>query len=165
MKHKYLVPFSLLFIVIIMGCTQNNQVNNELAARENRDEFTRVRYERPTSSTPEMEVADNAAERIVALKEISHAEVLVVNKHSYAAVKLVGTVESLTPALKQKIVSQIKNEQIETNRVYISANADVYTQTAKFTEHLRAGRPIELIFDDFSEMVRNHFPNQHAQQF
>ncbi|OXS79984.1 YhcN/YlaJ family sporulation lipoprotein [Domibacillus enclensis] len=44
-------------------------------------------------------------------------------------------------------------------KVYISEDPEFTTQMKDYADRVRAGEPVEGIFDEFSDVIRKVFPN------
>lgn len=105
-----------------------------------------------------MRVADKAADRIVSLPEVDHANVIVTNDNAYVAARLVDNRNGLSRDIERKIARQVKSVDRDINDVYVSVNPDFYDRMTNYSNDIRNGRPVEGFFDEFTNSVRRVFP-------
>lgn len=104
-----------------------------------------------------VEVADDAADKIAALKEVERANVLVTDRNAYVGVELKKDVKE-SEALKKKIADEVRNVHSEFNNVYVSFNPDVAKRFTEYGNQIRAGEPVEGFFDEFTTSINRMFP-------
>ena len=104
-------------------------------------------------------VADEAAEKIVSIREVEHANVLVTDHNAYVAVRLANdTGNRLERDVERKIADVVKSTDRSINNVYVSVNPDFYTRTTSYANDIRNGHPVAGFFDEFNTLVRRIFP-------
>ncbi|MEH7346852.1 YhcN/YlaJ family sporulation lipoprotein [Bacillus sp. JJ1532] len=182
MKVKAIIA-SLFTMSILAGCGVNNDNNVNETAMRNRDNLTRVnnpgtndfnvfdnRDMRNTNITPvrnnknalnnssKMRVADRAADKIVSMPEVDHANVIVTDNNAYVAARLVNKQNGLSRDIERKISDQVKSVDRSINDVYVSVNPDFYDRMNNYSNDIRNGQPVEGLFDEFSTTVRRVFP-------
>ncbi|EIJ82817.1 hypothetical protein MGA3_06300 [Bacillus methanolicus MGA3] len=173
---------SILAFLLVTACTNN--MNNDTARRnntgpknvgynnnvdimdQNRDI---IRNDRDGNNAPRMVVADRAAERIAAMPEVDQANVIVTDNNAYVAAKLnddhnrANTKNGnygLTADIERKISDHVKAVDRDIDNVYVSVNPDFYDRMRNYADDIRAGKPIQGFFEEFTEAVRRVFPNQ-----
>ena len=121
-----------------------NRNNNQINRNENR-----------------IAVADNAAKKIVALREVDQANVLVTDNNAYVAAKLeVNAGNKLEKNVENKISDIVKSTDRNIHNVYVSVNPDFYTRTTSYANDIRNGHPIAGFFDEFNTMIHRIFPTR-----
>lgn len=187
MKLKISSIALLLFIVCLAGCARNN-VNNDVAYRnKNGVEPTRVDYNnanRPPRTTnvnepnrrlqeirnnngtaatnnnrsSRMRVANKAAKKVTALKDVDAANIIVSNNNAFAAVKLASGAK-FTNNLEREISKRVKSADPGIDRVYVSANPDFYNHIRDYANDIRTGKPVSGFFKEFTQTINRVFPD------
>lgn len=107
-----------------------------------------------------MRVADVAADRIVALKNVKDANVIVTDHTAYVAAVLDDNKESnLTKDMEHKIAHEVRKADGSVHRVFVSTNPDFVNRMNGYVDKLQTGKPVSGLFNEFSEVVRRVFPN------
>ena len=92
-------------------------------------------------------VADNAAKKIVAMREVDQANVLVTDNNAYVAAKLEGNAgNELARDVEKKISDIVKSTDRNIDHVYVSVNPDFYARTTSYANDIRNGHPSCRIF-------------------
>ncbi len=107
-----------------------------------------------------LEVADEAAARIVKMKDVKSANVIVTNNDAYVAVVLNEGVEG-TKLVEDKIAEEVRTANANFKNVYVSLNPDFVKQMTDYGTKIRAGEPVEGFFTEFSDAVKRVFPDAH----
>ncbi len=106
-------------------------------------------------------VADNAAKKIVALREVDQANVLVTNNNAYVAAKLEGNAgNQLAGDVEKKISDIVKSTDRNIDNVYVSVNPDFYARTTSYANDIRNGHPVAGFFDEFTTLTQRIFPTR-----
>ena len=106
-------------------------------------------------------VADNAAKKIVALREVDQANVLVTNNNAYVAAKLEGNAgNQLAGDVEKKISDIVKSTDRNIDHVYVSVNPDFYARTTSYANDIRNGHPVAGFFDEFTTLIQRIFPTR-----
>lgn len=107
-----------------------------------------------------MRVADEAADRVAKLKEVSRANVIVTDNNAYVAVMLTDRSRNeLTKTFEDKIAKEVRKADKDIDNVYVSVNPDFYDRMNDYANDIRNGNPISGLFDQFNETVQRIFPN------
>ena len=131
------------------GINVNNQNNNRMNVNNRNDNQNR------------MAVADKAAEKIVSMREIDQANVIVTDNNAYVAAKLANhNGNRLEKDIENKISDVVKSTDQNIDNVYVSVNPDFYERTTSYANDIRNGRPIAGFFDEFNTLVRRIFPTE-----
>ena len=105
-----------------------------------------------------LDVADDVADKIVQMKEVDRANVLVTNRNAYIAVKLDDKYDNLNNKVEKKIAKQVRDVNKNIDNVYVSENPNFYDRMQGYGDDIRNGRPISGFFDEFTETVQRIFP-------
>ena len=131
------------------GINVNNRNNNRMNVNNRNDNQNR------------MAVADKAAEKIVSMREVDQANVIVTDNNAYVAAKLANhNGNRLEKDIENKISDVVKSTDQNIDNVYVSVNPDFYERTTSYANDIRNGRPIAGFFDEFNTLVRRIFPTQ-----
>ncbi|GIN94035.1 lipoprotein YhcN [Siminovitchia terrae] len=107
-----------------------------------------------------IDLADDVADKVVGLKEVDDASVLVTNRNAYVAVKLSGQGnKEMTKDVQKKIADKVRDTNHNFDNVYISENPDFYDRMRGYGNDIRNGRPVGGFFDEFTQTVQRVFPN------
>lgn len=183
MKKLAIFPLALLLALALFGCANNkgtNNTNGNAANDQNgngvntgvgesahgtndltNDRNTMNNDHNGTNTAGnverKIEVADDAADKIAAMKEVASANVLVTNKNAYVGVELKKDVKE-SEALKKKIADEVRRVHAEFNNVYVSFNPDVAKRFTEYGTKIRAGEPVEGFFEEFTTSIHRMFP-------
>ena len=131
------------------GINVNNRNNNRMNVNNRNDNQNRIA------------VADKAAEKIVSMREVDQANVIVTDNNAYVAAKLANhNGNRLEKDIENKISDVVKSTDQNIDNVYVSVNPDFYERTTSYANDIRNGRPIAGFFDEFNTLVRRIFPTQ-----
>ena len=131
------------------GINVNNRNNNRMNVNNRNDNQNRIA------------VADKAAEKIVSMREVDQANVIVTDNNAYVAAKLANhNGNRLEKDIENKISDVVKSTDQNIDNVYVSVNPDFYERTTSYANDIRNGRPIAGFFDEFNTLVRRVFPTQ-----
>ena len=108
--------------------------------------------------TMKMRVADRVADKLVSMREIDRANVIVTDNNAYIGARLTDG-RNLTGNLERKISDEVKAVDRDIDNVYVSVNPDFYDRMTNYSNDIRNGKPIEGFFDEFTQTVRRVFPN------
>jgi spore cortex protein len=131
------------------GINVNNRNNNRMNVNNRNDNQNR------------MAVADKAADKIVSMREVDQANVIVTDNNAYVAAKLANhNGNRLEKDIENKISDVVKSTDQNIDNVYVSVNPDFYERTTSYANDIRNGRPIAGFFDEFNTLVRRVFPTE-----
>ena len=148
-----------------------NNNNANIANRNNNDANMNGRNNNGTNMTNRnnngknnqnrMAVADKAAEKIVSMREVDQANVIVTDNNAYVAAKLTNhNGNRIEKDIENKISDVVKSTDQNIDNVYVSVNPDFYERTTSYANDIRNGRPIAGFFDEFNTLVRRTFPTE-----
>jgi spore cortex protein len=106
-------------------------------------------------------VADTAAKKIVEMREVDQANVLVTDNQAYVAAQLEDNAgKQLEKNVEKQISDIVKSTDQNIDTVYISVNPDFYNRTTTYANDIRNGRPIEGLFEEFTTLIHRVFPTR-----
>jgi spore cortex protein len=105
-----------------------------------------------------MRVADEVANRLEDMKDVKGASVIITDNNAYVAVNLTND-KNLTNDLENKIVDQVRKQDVGADHVYVSANPDFVKSMNEYSNDIQNGKPIGGLFDEFGDMTRRMFPD------
>lgn len=164
----------LLFGALITGCGvgQGNQANqeNENNGSETQNQANRrngndmqaqnVNYNNVNNNQSRMEVADEVAETVNELEEVKQANVIVTNRNAYVAVVLDEQPKGeIRKEVENRISDKVKSTDPNIQNVFVSANPDFVDRMTDYGDKIQEGRPVEGLFEEFTEMTQRVFPN------
>lgn len=163
-KHILLVAG---LATVITGCNNNAADNNHNTAMNERpitnngvNNIQNVRYNTNTNTTPNLDLADEVADKVTELKEIKHAVVLKTDENAFVAVEMEGDKEGeVTNEVEEKVADSVRKVDKDIDNVYVSSNPDFYDRMTGYGEDIEQGDPISGFFNEFTETVRRVFPN------
>lgn len=166
---KLAISLSLLLMLAIVGCANNkdnnntngNTTNGNNNAAENTGVGESAQGNNDNTTTnngqSKVEVADDAAEKITAMEEVSAANVLVTDQNAYVGVALKEGVKE-NEDLKKKVADEVRRMHTNFNNVYVSFNPDVAERFTEYGNQIRAGEPAEGFFEEFTTSINRMFP-------
>jgi YhcN/YlaJ family sporulation lipoprotein len=153
-----------LGLSLLSGCAANNegqQGNNNVGQTD--VGYRHVGYNTINNRTEQdvrIQVANEAANRVVNLVEVRRANVIVTNQNAYVAVMLNDNPKGdLTRDIEDKIAREVKATDDNIDNVYVSTNPDFLDRMNDYGYRIQQGEPVQGLFDEFSELVRRVFPN------
>ncbi|MCM3709840.1 YhcN/YlaJ family sporulation lipoprotein [Sporosarcina luteola] len=167
---KLAISLSLLLMLAIVGCANNkdnnntngNATNGNNNAAENTGVGESAQGNNDNTTTTnngqsKVEVADDAAEKITAMEEVSAANVLVTDQNAYVGVALKEGVKE-NEDLKKRVADEVRRVHANFNNVYVSFNPDVAKRFTEYGNQIRAGEPAEGFFEEFTTSINRMFP-------
>ena len=143
------------------------------------DEETDKNTDTNNGDETRLEVAEDAADRVAELDEVDSATVIVTDNKAYAAVVLgdnktaddnaaddnadtnTNGDEELNADLEEKIADKVREADKDIKNVYVSLNPDFVERMTGYESKINEGEPVEGFFEEFTESVRNVFPDSH----
>ncbi|KKI92425.1 hypothetical protein WQ54_09660 [Bacillus sp. SA1-12] len=172
-----LIKRSLFLLVIcglFTGCGvgQGNQTNqgNENKGPDTQNQANQgngndmqaqnVNYNNGNNNQPRMEVADEAADKVNELEEVNQAYVIVTNRNAYVAVVLDEQLKGeIRREVENKISDKVKSTDPNIENVFVSTNPDFVDRMTDYGDKIQDGRPVQGLFEEFTEMTQRIFPN------
>ncbi|MBB6445181.1 YhcN/YlaJ family sporulation lipoprotein [Bacillus benzoevorans] len=141
----------------LRGETQrNNLADDELETRN----ITNVNNRNNRMNDNRIAIADRAAEKIAAMREVDQANVFVTDHNAYVAAQLENNTNQLTADVKGRISDIVKSTDRDINQVYVSVNPDFYNRTATYVNDIRNGRPVSGFAEEFRTLIQRIFPTE-----
>lgn len=132
---------------------RNNLVDN------NRDTIDMNNNRNNQNNENRISVADRAANKIAAMREIDQANVFVTENNAYVAAQLESnTNNKQTKELEKRISDIVKSTDRDIDRVYVSVNPDFYNRTSSYANDIRNGRPVAGFAEEFGTLIERVFP-------
>ena len=165
MRKTWMIFLSILLCTALMGCgtkedkdTVNNSESNK-PIEENTDETANDKVN--------LELADKASEKISEIEEVESATVILTDNNAYVGVvlnkKADGTEIKEGSEELDELYAKIRKELSMTNanvkNVYISINPEFVTRMQDYGKKIEEGKPVEGLFEEFSETVKRVFPD------
>lgn len=187
-KIKFIV-LAVLMISVLAACgtnkntTKDNADNNRTAenevtspSEENQDGTSGNQDDQATdgldngvdhNGESRLDYAEDAADKVAELDEVDNATVMITDNNAYVAVMMKNEAgsdnaagdEELSKELEDKIADKVREVKADVKNVYVSLNPDFVERMRGYGERINEGEPIEGFFDEFSEAIRNVFPD------
>jgi spore cortex protein len=173
LKKISILPASLLLILSLVGCANNDNTNNSngnktndqtntaenTGAGKSADGTNDANNNNDTNGNGQwnVEVADDVAERISKMDEVENAYVLVTDESAFVGAVLKENVTE-NDDLKSKIADEVRKDNSNFNNVYVSFNPDVAARLTEYADQIRAGEPIEGFIEEFTTGINRMFP-------
>ncbi len=116
-----------------------------------------------------MEVAKEAADKVTELDEVESANVILTDTTAYVAVMMnkdadieegEGDTSGMLPKeLEDKVAAKVREAHQNVDQVYVSLNPEFVDRMKDYGKKIDEGEPIEGLFEEFGEAMRNVFPN------
>ncbi|MFE8702700.1 YhcN/YlaJ family sporulation lipoprotein [Cytobacillus sp. FJAT-54145] len=171
MKLKLFV-MSVLAVFLVTGCAGDQEaqdrgldMNTQSIRNDSNMDSTRITNTNNTNRQNDddrMEVADEAADKVTDLEEVSQANVIVTDRNAYVAAVLNNDRENqnLSRDVENKISKAVKEADNQIRNVYVSTNPEFVDRMTGYGDRINRGEPVEGFFDEFTEMVRRVFPTE-----
>lgn len=160
---------TVLIIFSLMGCgtkktevIKDNAVGTtpETVVEDKTTTETPTEAKLPTESNHKLAVADDVADKIVKMKEVESANVIVTDTNAYVAVVLKKGTEG-TKQIEDKIADEARAANANFKNVYVSLNPEFVTQMNEYGTKIRANEPVEGFFEEFTVSMKRMFPEAH----
>ncbi|WP_261132044.1 YhcN/YlaJ family sporulation lipoprotein [Bacillus sp. Marseille-Q3570] len=169
LKAKFLLVaclFATALVACNMGGNDNDNMGENGAETENigdRDNGVIDNNDRAgVMNNERVRVAEKAAEKIEAMKQIEDANVFVTNENAYVAAQFTPAVKTegeVTKEIEQEISKRVKSTDPDINNVFVSTNPEFFDRSQTYAEKFGQGEPVQGLFDEFNETIRRVFPN------
>ena len=182
MKKIKFIALAVLMMSVLAACGTNKNTT-----KDNVDDTRAVENEKTTENRDEaddgladgldngvdhngesrLDHAEDAADKVAELDEVDNATVIITDNNAYVAVMMKNEAdgdnasgeEELSKELEDKIADKVREVKGDVKNVYVSLNPDFGERMRGYGERINEGEPIEGFFDEFSEAVRNVFPD------
>jgi YhcN/YlaJ family sporulation lipoprotein len=142
--------------LIASGCaskTNNNQMKQQAVPRTQMKSPAKL-----TNVNNSVQIANQAASKIVKITGVKQANVLVMGKNAYVAAVVDKKHDPITQHIKNQIANQVKATDRNIQHVYVSTNPNFVNSVNKYVADVKNGRPVSGFFNEFSTMIRKLFP-------
>jgi YhcN/YlaJ family sporulation lipoprotein len=152
------IAFTFTVVAIIAsGCTNNanNQMKQQTVPRMQMQNQTPGNL---TGVNNRIQIANQAANKIVQLPGVKQANVLVMRRNAYVAALVDAKHDPITQKLKDHMAQQVRATDPNIHNVYVSTNPEFVDRINRYVADVQQGRPVSGFFEEFSNMIRNIFP-------
>jgi YhcN/YlaJ family sporulation lipoprotein len=140
-----------MLLIVLTGCTDHNEMRQQGTRVEQQVELKK--------GNDRIEVADQAALKIVSIPGVKQANVLVTQKNAYVAAVLDGGQNQLSREIEDQIAFKVKETEPSIQNVYVSTNPNFVERINAYVVDVQQGRPITGFLEEFNELVQRIFPN------
>lgn len=182
MKKLLMFTMAMIVALSLMGCgfnknkaDKNDNANppvednvNDQTPDENDDNLDDggMNDDLNHNGESQMEVAEDAADKVNELDEVESATVIVTDRNAYVAVVMNNdtdnnedSADEVPKELEDKIAEKVREADVDVDNVYVSLNPDFVERMNDYGQRINEGEPIEGFFEEFGEAVRNVFPD------
>lgn len=159
MKKLWMVATIFLISFTLMGCGTREATNdtvNDNTVNDTTNENVETEGNMGDDES-QLELADEAADKVVELDEVDSATVIITNNNAYVAAVLKNKTEDLDQ-IQAKIKEQVEATNADVNNVYASVNPDFVDRMTDYGNKIDEGKPVAGLFEEFNETVRRIFP-------
>lgn len=158
MKAKSLALASILILsAAVVGCTKSDVSDD--GTRMQGFPNPPVNQTQGLNTNERIQVADQAANKVVSVHGVKQANVLVTQHNAYVAAMLNDRKGQLTKDIENQIAAQVKATDPSIQNVYVSTNPEFTDRVNSYVRNVQQGIPVSGFAEQFSEMVRRVFPN------
>ena len=104
-----------------------------------------------------VDIAQEAAEKVAAIPEVSRANVLLMGGNAYVAA-VVDQGGQLHADLEKRIADTVRASRADVANVYVSTNPGFVQMATDYIHNFQEGRPVTGFIQRFTEMVERLFP-------
>lgn len=159
MKKLWLVATIFLISFTLMGCGTQEATNdtvNDNTVNETTNDNGKTESNMGGDESL-LELADEAADKVVELDEVDSATVIITNNNAYVGAVLENKTEDIDQ-IQAKIKEQVEATNANVNNVYVSVNPDFVERMTDYGNKIDEGKPVAGLFEEFNETVRRIFP-------
>lgn len=159
MKKLWMVATIFLISFTLMGCGTREATNdtvNDNTANETTNDNVETENDKGGDESL-LELADEAADKVVELDEVDSATVIITNNNAYVAAVLENETEDMDQ-IQAKIKEQVEATNANVNNVYVSVNPDFVERMTDYGNKIDEGKPVAGLFEEFNETVQRIFP-------
>jgi YhcN/YlaJ family sporulation lipoprotein len=151
---KVIVMLVFSFSVFTAGCS--NKATNQV--KQQGTHVQQVPNQVQMKMENRFDIAQTAADRIVRLKGVKSANVLVTKRNAYVAAVIDIPSNQITKALEDQIAKEVRATDPSIQNVYVSTNPEFVDRVRQYVDDVRRGRPVSGFFDELSKMIQRIFP-------
>jgi YhcN/YlaJ family sporulation lipoprotein len=159
----------LALSAMLEGCTNRNAQMRQQGAQTQQQgtqqqgtqqQGTRIMGQNPGQDNvnERIQVANQAADKIVQINGVARAYVLVTQRNAYVAATLHPN-QQLSSDMEKRIADQVRATVPHVQNVYVSTNPDFVNRVSAYVNDVQQGRPVAGFVEQFNEMVQRIFPN------
>ncbi|WP_155614444.1 YhcN/YlaJ family sporulation lipoprotein [Paenibacillus validus] len=150
---KGIALLALLLSVFAAGCTNKttNQVRQQAAPQPAQNAPL-------TNAENRVEIAKNAADKIVRLNGVKQANVLVTRRNAYVAAVVDTPQTEIPQQLEEQIANEVRSTDPNIQHVYVSTNPEFVDRVNRYVQDIGQGRPVAGFVEEFSAMIQRLFP-------
>ena len=142
-----------------LGDAQRNNQNGYGANDGNpANNGNRNQTDNGASQRDEVEIAEEAAEKVTQLNFVRSAYVLKTANNAFVAAMLEDG-DELSRHMEDQIAQAVRSVDQSVNNVYVSTNPNFLDRVDLYIDDIRQGRPVEGFVEQFGEMIDRLFPN------
>ncbi|WP_017380697.1 YhcN/YlaJ family sporulation lipoprotein [Paenisporosarcina sp. TG-14] len=159
MKKLWMVATIFLISFTLMGCG-TREATNDTVNDNTVNETTNDNVETESNMGGDeslLELADEAADKVVELDEVDSATVIITNNNAYVGAVLENETEDMDQ-IQAKIKEQVEATNANVNNVYVSVNPDFVERMTDYGNKIDEGKPVAGLFEEFNETVQRIFP-------
>jgi YhcN/YlaJ family sporulation lipoprotein len=139
--------------IFMSGCTNNR--NN---LKQQSTPIQQQQKQQPTNADNRIQVANDAATKIVNSNIAKKANVLVTKRNAYVAATLNNN-QQITPDIEEQIANLVRSTDPNIQNVYVSTNPDLVDRFNNYVRDIQQGRPVAGFINEFNEVIQRIFPN------
>ncbi len=111
-----------------------------------------------TAQRDEVEIAEEAAEKVAQLDFVRSAYVLKTANNAFVAAMLENEGE-MSRHMEDQVAQAVRSIDHSVENVYVSTNPSFIDRVDQYIDDVRQGRPVEGFVEQFGEMIDRLFPN------
>ena len=164
MKKWWMIFSVMLLCGALMGCGMGQDKETKNTTETEPIDKTE---DETAKDEANLELADEAADKISELEEVDTATVIITDNNAYVGVvlnkKADGTEITEGSEELDEVYAKIRKQISETNAnvkdVYISINPDFVARMKEYGQKIEEGKPVEGLFEEFGELTQRIFPD------
>ncbi len=106
-----------------------------------------------------VDIAQQAAEHVTELPEVTQANVLLMGGNAYVAAVIGDRRGEMTAELESRIAEKVRAAQADIGTVYVSTNPGFVQMAGDYVRNFNEGRPVDGFVQRFTDMAERLFPN------
>lgn len=159
MNHSIKAAAAILAAVAVLAAGCANNARNQVRQQGTQMQQTQMHQNQPQGTTDNrVQIANQAADKIVKLNGVRAANVLVTRRNAYVAAAVDTNQGQLTRELEEQIAQQVRATDPNIQNVYVSTNPEFVDRVNRYVADAGQGRPVAGFFEEFNEMVQRIFP-------
>jgi YhcN/YlaJ family sporulation lipoprotein len=165
-KTKVIIITVTMMSILAVGCgNKGNQLGQQnLGQQTTSPEATPYQSNAIRQQTVPLgnrvEIAKQAAFKVVRIPGVRTANVLVTQRNAYVAAVLADNIQ-FSREMENIIAKQVRAADPNIKNVYVSTNPDFVNRVNTYVKDVQQGRPVSGFFEEFNRMVQRIFPKAH----